>query len=74
MDLKSLVLGIFENLTGAFKNLTKPEQYLIKENKRLKYRIEAALKYISTNEMSGITAKRKKDLLEHYKKRVMDVS
>ena len=65
------------HLLGIGENLSKPEQYRIKKEKRYLYRLESAMKYVFATEKSGeysrIDGEKQKSLQEHHRKRIFDI-
>ncbi len=63
---------------GFGSNMTDPKQYTIKIHKRLMYRIEAAMEYVSVDERTGeykdIDPEDQAKLKLHFRKRIFDVS
>jgi predicted component of type VI protein secretion system len=72
------LLSAISNVFGFGKNVTDPKQYDIKKNKRLNYRIEAAMQYVFVTEKTGeyrkISKTKQNKLRLHYRKRIFDVS
>ena len=71
------ILKPLGHLLGIGENLTKPEQFDIKKEKRNQYRLEAATQYVfvteKSGEYSGIDEEKQKKLQLHFRKRLFDI-
>ena len=74
----SKILDYLSKALGFATNITDPKQYSIKEEKKYKYRLEAAMKYINADRRVGEFEKYDDKHIEkfkvHYAKRVFDAS
>jgi hypothetical protein len=71
VDLVTAISEAIKEVSGLLKELVAGA-----EVRRLKYRTEAAMQYVfvdeKTGDYEGISEKRRKDLKQHFRKRIFD--